>query len=82
MTTPSNIAFGNALRELRRSAKISQYVLADRSGLDRSFISLLERGHRSPSFDTMLALGKGLTVPPTVIVARAYELLQTNITDD
>lgn len=76
MITPSNIAFGNALRELRRAVKISQYTLADRSGLDRSYISLLERGLRSPSFETILCLGVGLGMPSAILVAKAEELLK------
>lgn len=76
MTTSSNIAFGNALRELRRSANVSQYALADKSGLDRSYISLLERGRRSPSFDSILKLSVALGIPSVVLVARAEQLLK------
>lgn len=65
-----NIAFGRVLRELRKRKGWSQYKLASASGLDRSYISLLERGERSPTLDSILSLGPvlGATLPE---IARA-----------
>lgn len=51
-----NKAFGRALRALRKQQKLSQESLAFESKLDRTFISLLELGRRSPTLDTMMAL--------------------------
>jgi len=59
---PNNQAFGTVLARLRRSRKISQEALAFESDLTREFISLLERGQRSPTLDTQLALCKALSV--------------------
>jgi len=75
MAKPTNIAFGQALREFRRATGLSQERLSERADLDRSFVSLLERGLRSPSFDTMLALGRGLGIPTATLVARATDFL-------
>ncbi|MEC2677522.1 helix-turn-helix transcriptional regulator, partial [Bacillus cereus] len=36
--------FGNVLQEYRLNSKMSQEELAFNSGLDRTYISLLERG--------------------------------------
>jgi transcriptional regulator with XRE-family HTH domain len=41
---------------------MSQYALANASDLDRTYISLLERGYRSPTLDTMLSLARALDV--------------------
>ncbi|MCM3609115.1 helix-turn-helix domain-containing protein [Cupriavidus pauculus] len=56
-------AFGAVLRELRKQQSLSQEKLAFESGLDRTYISLLEVGQRSPSLETMLALSRALRIP-------------------
>lgn len=48
---------------------MSQYTLAKVTELDRTYISLLERGLRSPSLDTLLALARGLNVSLVEIAA-------------
>ncbi len=47
-------AFGEVIRELRKANQISQEKLAELSNLDRSFISLLECGHKQPSLYSLL----------------------------
>ncbi|SEU40317.1 Helix-turn-helix [Burkholderia cepacia] len=54
---------------------MSQYTLAKVTDLDRTYISLLERGLRSPSLDTMLALAKGLNVSLVEIAAAVESVL-------
>lgn len=51
-----NIAFGKVLRALRRERRLSQEALAFDSGLDRTYVSLLEHGTKSPTLNTMVAL--------------------------
>lgn len=60
--TSHNKAFGQAIRELRRSKNKSQETLAFDAGLDRTYISLLELGHKSPTLDTIIALCGALNV--------------------
>ncbi|WP_090836177.1 helix-turn-helix domain-containing protein [Paraburkholderia hospita] len=72
MKSHANIAFAATLRKLRNERGVSQYTLAKVTGLDRTYISLLERGLRSPSLDTMLALARGLSLS-LVEVAAAVE---------
>ncbi len=45
--------FGARLRELRRTAGLTQERLAERVGISVDFISLVERGVNAPSFDTL-----------------------------
>ncbi|MFJ2456554.1 helix-turn-helix domain-containing protein [Pseudomonas protegens] len=52
-----NVAFGRALRILRKTANLTQEHLGFEAGLDRTYISVLERGERSPTLDTMVSLG-------------------------
>jgi transcriptional regulator with XRE-family HTH domain len=63
------------------SSKISQERLAQESGLDRSYISLLERGIRQPSLTTILKIAKALDLPPRELVAKVEEKLFENSQD-
>lgn len=56
-------AFGVVLRNLRTNTGLSQEALALESGLDRSFISLLERGLRQPTLKTILQLVDTMKIP-------------------
>ena len=57
-----NKAFGKALRALRKDRGHTQETLAFESGLDRTYVSLLELGSRSPTLDTVLALCTALKI--------------------
>lgn len=74
----SKKAFGVALREYRLQKRVSQEALAHDAGLDRTYISMLELGRRSPKLDTMLAICKALQIPLSLIVTRVEELLETD----
>lgn len=50
--------FAAALAEARRKHNLSQGEVGERSGIDRSFISRLERGEREPSRETVRALAR------------------------
>jgi transcriptional regulator with XRE-family HTH domain len=68
-------AFGAVLRAIRTELGISQEELGFRTGLDRTFISLLERGVRSPTIATIFKLAEVLEVPPSEIVQRMKKLI-------
>lgn len=57
-------AFGNHLRQLRLSKKMSQEELAYACGLPLSQIGRLERGERGPNISTLLVLANGLGAKP------------------
>nr|WP_277396868.1 helix-turn-helix transcriptional regulator [Burkholderia sp. Tr-20390] len=48
------------MRRLRRDLHLSQNDLAVQVGLDRTYISLLELGRRSPTLDTIVSLAAAL----------------------
>jgi len=52
--------FGKILQEERKAKKVSQEKLAKLTGLDRTFISLIENGKRSPTFSTILKICSAL----------------------
>jgi transcriptional regulator with XRE-family HTH domain len=54
---------GHKARALREALGVSQEELAARAGLHRTYISQFERGHRNPTFTTLLKLAATLKVP-------------------
>lgn len=66
-----NARFGNAVKRFRTAAEISQEDLADRSGLHRTYVSLLERGKRNPSLQVIIALANSLGISPAALVESA-----------
>ncbi len=71
-------AFGQVLREYREKNKISQEALALVCGLDRTFMSALERGIRQPSLKSLFKIAKALKVPPSRLVAEVERLTAEN----
>lgn len=59
--TPEKV-FGRVLREHRNKKGVTQEELAHECSLDRTYISLLERGLRQPTLKTILKLSKALDV--------------------
>lgn len=51
---------GANLRRIRLQAKLSQEELADRAGIDRTYMSGLERGLRNPSLLVMERIAQAL----------------------
>jgi transcriptional regulator with XRE-family HTH domain len=58
------IEFGRNLFMERRRACLSQEALAQRTGLHRTAIGLLESGRREPRLSTLLKLSEALEVEP------------------
>jgi DNA-binding XRE family transcriptional regulator len=56
-------AFGQVMRQIRKKLDISQAELERRTGLDRTFISDLERGIQGPGIRSIFRLAKGLDTP-------------------
>lgn len=63
-------AFGEVLRECRTKAGYSQESLALKAELDRTYISLLERGLRQPTLETLFKLAEVLEIAPGTIVSK------------
>ena len=60
---PVLIALGERIRELREERGWSQEEFADRCGLHRTAVGLLERAERIPRLDTLMTLSKGFGIP-------------------
>ena len=62
--------FGSVLREMRIENHISQEKLAEYCDLDRTYISLLERGLRQPTITTIFKLAKALNISPSGLIEK------------
>jgi transcriptional regulator with XRE-family HTH domain len=68
------IAFGQVLRQLRKKAELTQEQLGFEAGLERNYISMLERGERQPTLHSLFKLSLPLKVAPSSIVAEVEQL--------
>jgi transcriptional regulator with XRE-family HTH domain len=60
--------FAGNVRRLRAKKKLSQKALADKVGISVSYVSMLERGQRSPPLETIEKMAKALGVPPPTLL--------------
>jgi transcriptional regulator with XRE-family HTH domain len=67
--SPAHAAFGEAIREMRKQRGISQESLALMCGLDRTYISGIERGTRNPSLTNILRIATALQTTPAELLA-------------
>ena len=68
MNSDLKVVFGEVLKELRIKRELTQQQLADYSGMDRAYISELERGLLLPSLETVFKLAKQLKIKPREMV--------------
>ena len=75
-------AFGSGLRRLRQGRGLSQEALGFESGYHRTYISLLERGRKSPSLQTIPKLSKTLKIAPPDLIKQVEFETDTLFQDD
>ena len=63
--------FAENLARTRREKGLSQEELGLEAGVDRSYVSLLERGKFSASLDKIELLAKALGVEPVALLAKS-----------
>lgn len=62
------LAFGKVLRTVRREVGLTQEQLALAADIDRTFVSLIERGERQPTVRVLFKLAAALHVPATRLI--------------
>ena len=67
-------ALGEAVRERRVDAGLSQEELAARCGLHRTYVGGIERGERNVSYANLLRVASALHVRGSQLLARAEAL--------
>ena len=55
-------SFGTRVRTLRQARGFSQETLADKCGLDRTYVGGIERGERNPSLQNIARIATALNV--------------------
>jgi transcriptional regulator with XRE-family HTH domain len=58
-------AFGDRLKELREQRELSQERLSELGGMNRNYVSDVERGRRNPCLWNIVRLAEALEVPPS-----------------
>lgn len=67
--------FGEVLKKKRRDAGLSQRELAEKAGLDFSYISKIENGRLPPpAADTLVHLCRIMKIPPEELLALIKKL--------
>lgn len=71
-------AFGMILKQRRTIKKLSQEEFAFLCGLDRTYISLLERGKRKPTITTIFSISNILEIEPHILILETEKLLKSS----
>lgn len=62
-------AFGDRVREARQEKGFtSQEAFANHLGLDRTYVSGIERGRRNPTLDIIVKIAHGLDMHPSELL--------------
>ena len=74
MTEELQTLFGHNIRRLRLERKLTQEELAQKAGINRSYLGSVERGGRRVSMENIARLAKALGVSADVLFRSAdYE---------
>lgn len=61
-TNDITLRFGQRVKALRLQLGLSQEAFADKCGLDRTYISGIERGVRNPTLEVIAVIADGLEI--------------------
>ena len=64
----ARLTLGMRVKRLRYCCGLSQEQLSEITGIHRSYISRVETGESSPSFDVLVVLAQGLGISPSELV--------------
>lgn len=67
-------SIGAAVRKHREILRLSQEELGERAGLDRTYISQVERSTRNPTMLSLQRIAHGLGIELDVLVASARDI--------
>jgi transcriptional regulator with XRE-family HTH domain len=69
---PVHIAFGRNVRKRREGIDLTQEALAEKAGLDRTYISDIERGSRNLSISNIVRIAKALGTTASDLCRRIH----------
>lgn len=65
---------GEVIKNLRLESSLSQEQLAERCGLQRPYIGIIERGEKAMTVETASRLAEGLRVKLSILYSRVEDL--------
>lgn len=63
--------FSKNLQSLRRERRLTQEALAAKAGISVAYVSMLERGQRTPPLETVDLIARALKVPAIAMLEKA-----------
>ncbi|MFC0252029.1 helix-turn-helix domain-containing protein [Massilia varians] len=70
------LAFGKVLRVVRKEVGMTQEELGHAAEIDRTFVSLMERGERQPTVRVLFRLAAALKLEPVRLIQLTQELVE------
>lgn len=64
------MALSEVIYEERKKQKMTQCELAEKSGLNRTYISDIERGKRNPTLNVLLQIADAFCISLSVLILR------------
>jgi transcriptional regulator with XRE-family HTH domain len=64
---------GREIKRVRESLQKSQEALAFDAGIHRTYVSLIERGRKSPTLTVIAKLAKALNIRPSELLRRVED---------
>ena len=75
MSHKVNLSFAQSLKHFRKLKSFSQTELSALANVDRTFISMLERGTRRPSLQMVIFLAEALEISASDFVKNVEKLI-------
>ena len=69
-------AFAATMRSTRMDLGLSQEQLADKAGLHRNYVGMIERGERAPTLVAIEGIAAGLGIKVSDLMVRAEKRLR------
>lgn len=69
------VVFGRILRSVRKEARLTQEQLALEAGVERNYVSLIERGINQPTVRVLFKLAQALGTAPSVLLEKVEQEL-------
>jgi transcriptional regulator with XRE-family HTH domain len=70
MKMTMELALGREIKKAREVLQKSQEALAFEAGIHRTYVSLIERGKKSPTLAVIVRLAKALGIKPSELLRR------------
>lgn len=77
MPHPLQTRFGQAVRRRREAAGLSQEEVAEKTGLSRNYVGMVERGETNPTLLVLHALAEALGTTMTAMVGEVENSANT-----